>query len=104
MGDLLGYGRCFFTGESLYQGSARVKYKAGESLIISKKAAQLLPDEIAQKVYDFVIQDDRATPDETSIEKIKELNDLSNLPIYVPGFFESPLQFRVTSVKLVKSD
>lgn len=60
--------------DTLYKSFVPIWYEAGSALLVSESATHLPTDELAIKVYDYVIQNGYSTADRTSTEQIKELN------------------------------
>jgi hypothetical protein len=72
IGDQLGFARCPVTGDTYCLGDNTVWYTPGKGLLVSPRA--MCREDLAREVYEFVVRDNRVTPEETSIAKIKELN------------------------------
>mgnify|MGYP001566585593 CR=1 FL=1 len=95
-GDKLGWPRCPISGESLYGGYTFVLYTPERGMRISRELAKLPPDELTQKVYDYITttqtpkNEPVLNPDETSEETIKQRNKPENLitRIRIPSLFE----------------
>ncbi len=101
IGDLLGFGRCPITNESYYGGFTNVWYTPHSGLLVAERATLLSPDQLAEAVYKFVIQDERAGPAQTSPEQIKCLNRLSELRVRRPGYLSrGGIDAEIESIRL----
>lgn len=79
---LVGYPVCDITGESLMNGYVQIMYTENTGLMVGRSATLVPADNLAKAVYAYLVRDGRVEPNATSVQQIKQLNNLDDLEIF----------------------